>query len=65
MRRKIVERIYVQLLGRQGTFTAICEPKRETAQIGAIVLEGLHLLVDCVAQQGVHRDPTGATYEIE
>ena len=64
-RRKGVERVYVQLLGRHGTFTAICEPKRETALIGAIVLEDLDLLVDCAAQQVVPRDPTGATYEIE
>ena len=64
-RRKGVERVYVQLLGRHGTFTAICEPKRETALIGAIVLEDLDLLVDCVAQRVVPRDPSGATYEIE
>ena len=64
-RRKGVERVYVQLLGRHGTFTAICEPKRETALIGAIVLEDLDLLVDCVAQRVVPRDPSGAIYEIE
>jgi predicted aspartyl protease len=64
-RRKVVERVYVQLLGRHGTFTAICEPKRETALVGAIVLEDLDLLVDCVAQRVVPRDPSGATYEIE
>jgi predicted aspartyl protease len=64
-RRKGVDRVYLQLLGRHGTFTAICEPKRETALIGAIVLEDLDLLVDCVAQQVVPRDPSGATYEIE
>ena len=64
-RRRVVERVYVQLLGRHGTFTAICEPKRETALIGAIVLEDLDLLVDCVAQRVVPRDPSGATYEIE
>jgi predicted aspartyl protease len=63
--RKGVEGVYVQLLGRHGTFTAICEPKREDALIGAIVLEDLDLLVDCVAQQVVPRDPTGATSEIE
>jgi predicted aspartyl protease len=64
-RRKGVERVYVQLLGRHGTFTAICEPKRQTALIGAIVLEDLDLLVDCVAQRVVPRDPSGAIYEIE
>jgi len=63
--RKGVEGVYVQLLGRYGTFTAICEPKREDALIGAFVLEDLDLLVDCVAQQVVPRDPTGTTAEIE
>jgi predicted aspartyl protease len=63
--RREIKGVFVQLLGRDGTFTAICEPKRETALIGAIVLEDLDLLVDCVAQQVVPRDPSGATYEIE
>ncbi len=64
-RRKGVETVYVQLLGRHGTFTAIWKPKRETALIGAIVLEDLDLLVDCGDQRVVPRDPSGATYEIE
>lgn len=64
-RRKGVERVYVQLLGRHGTFSAISEPKRETALMGAIVLEDLDLLVDCAGQRVVPRDPSGATYEIE
>jgi predicted aspartyl protease len=63
--RREVKGVYLQLQGRDGTFTAICEPKRETALIGAIVLEDLDLLVDCLAQQVVPRDPTGAIYEIE
>jgi len=50
---------------RHGTFTAIVEPKRETALIGAIVLEDLDLLVDCQKQRVVPRDPRGAVYEIE
>jgi predicted aspartyl protease len=64
-RRKGVDQVYVQLLGRHGTFSAVCEPKRETALIGAIVLEDLDLLVDCATQGVVPRDPTGATFEIE
>jgi predicted aspartyl protease len=63
--RRRVNGVSVQLLGRDGVFTAICEPKRETALVGAIVLEDLDLLVDCVAQQVVPCDPSGATYEIE
>jgi predicted aspartyl protease len=64
-KRKGAEGIYVQLLGRHGTFRAVVEPKRKTALIGAIVLEDLDLLVDCVAQQVVPRDPRGETFEIE
>jgi predicted aspartyl protease len=62
---KGAEGVYVQLLGRHGTFTAIVEPRRKTALVGAIVLEDLDLLVDCTAQRVVPRDPRGAIYEIE
>jgi predicted aspartyl protease len=68
-RRKVTregaEGVYVQLLGRHGTFTAIVEPRRKTALLGAIVLEDLDLLVDCTAQRVVPRDPRGAVHEIE
>jgi predicted aspartyl protease len=64
VRREATE-VFVKLLGREGLFSAIVEPKRDTALIGAIVLEDLDLLVDCVAQQLVPRDPSGAIYEIE
>ena len=47
--RREAEGVYLELLGRRGTFTAIVEPKRETALVGAIVLEDLDLLVDCQA----------------
>jgi hypothetical protein len=64
-RRRAVKRVFVQLLGRDGVFSGISEPKRETALLGAIVLEDLDLLVDCVAQEVVPRDPSGETFEIE
>ena len=64
-KRRAVKGVFVRLLGRDSTFTAICEPKRETALIGAIVLEDLDLLIDCAAQQVVPRDPRGETFEIE
>ena len=57
--------MFLKLLGRDSTFTAISEPKRDTALIGAIVLEDLDLLVDCAAQRVVPRDPKGETFEIE
>jgi predicted aspartyl protease len=59
-----IKGVFVKLRGRDGTFTAICESKRETAVIGAIILEDLDLLVDDLTQQVIPRDPAGATYEI-
>jgi predicted aspartyl protease len=64
-KRKAVEGVYVQLLGRHGTFRAVVEPNRTTALVGAIVLEDLDLLVDCISQQVIPRDPTGQTSYIE
>ncbi|MGH7194674.1 MAG: retroviral-like aspartic protease family protein [Candidatus Saccharimonadales bacterium] len=63
--RHEAEGVFVELLGRHGTFTAIVEPKRATALVGAIVLEDLDLLVDCQRERVIPRDPSGATYEIE
>jgi predicted aspartyl protease len=55
----------VCLLGREDVFSAIVEPKRESALIGAIVLEDLDLLVDCKKQCLVRRDPDAVVSEIE
>jgi predicted aspartyl protease len=59
------EGAHVELLGRSDTFSAVVEPKRTTALIGAIVLEALDLLVDCRQQRLVPRDPRGTVFEIE
>ncbi len=64
-RRREAEGVFVELLGRHGTFKAISEPRRETALVGVIVLEDLDLLVDGSQQRLVPRDPGGATFEIE
>jgi predicted aspartyl protease len=56
---------YVELLGRDSTFDAVVEPRRQTGLVGAIVLEALDLLVDCQNQCVVPRDPSGPIYEIE
>ncbi len=64
-KRKGVQGVYVQLLGRHGTFSAVVEPRRKNALVGAIVLEDLDLLVDCSAQRVIPRDPSGVTSEIE
>jgi predicted aspartyl protease len=63
--RDSVDDVYVELLGRHGTFTAIVEPKREQALIGAIVLEAFDLLPDCARQRLVPRDPDFIVSEIE
>src|SRR5207248_6057713 len=63
--REAVKEVHVQLLGRDGVFTAIVERKRRDALIGAIVLEDLDFVVDCTAQQLVPRDPRFVVSEIE
>ena len=63
--RREAKGVFLKLLGRDSTFDAVCEPKRETALLGAIVLEALDLLVDCRNNRVVPRDPSGPIYEIE
>lgn len=63
--RKLAEGAYLELLGRHDTFSAVVEPRRETALIGAIVLEDLDLIVDCPHERLVPRDPRGQVHEIE
>lgn len=63
--RETASGAHVTLLGREGDFTAVLEPKRTEALIGAIVLEDLDLLIDCQNECVVPRDPRGAVYEIE
>ncbi|MGH7226010.1 MAG: aspartyl protease family protein, partial [Gemmataceae bacterium] len=64
-RRRVVDQVEVELLGRRGTFKAIVEPARADALIGAIVLEDLDLLVDCRTQTLQPRDPKQIIAEIE
>ena len=63
--RSIVKGIHLSYGGRDGVFNAVVEPDRESALIGAIVLEDLDLLVDCVTQRLVPRDPKQIVSEIE
>ncbi|HUY34083.1 MAG TPA: aspartyl protease family protein [Pirellulales bacterium] len=63
--REAASGVHVRLLGRDGVFTAIVEPKRRTALIGAIVLEDLDFLVDGTLQRLVPRDPRFVVNEIE
>jgi predicted aspartyl protease len=63
--RPVLEGVQLEVLGRHGLFRAIVEPKREDVLIGAIVLEDLDLIVDCVTQTLQPRDPKQYTAEIE
>lgn len=63
--RIMVENVRVDLVGRHGNFRAIVEPKRSDVLIGAIVMEDLDLLVDCVTQTLHPRDPNTIIAEIE
>jgi predicted aspartyl protease len=63
--REPVKDVYVEIMGRDGVFTAIVEPKRKDALVGAIVLEDLDFLVDCTHQRLVPRDPNIVVSEIE
>lgn len=63
--RDTVHNVQVEIQGRRSTFTAIVEPKRSEALIGAIVLEALDYLVDCLHQRLVPRDPRFVIAEIE
>jgi hypothetical protein len=63
--RHQAEGTWLEIMGRHGTFTAIVEPKRDTALIGAIVLEDLDFLVDCQNQRLIPRDASGPLFEIE
>ncbi len=63
--RNLVEGVYVEILGRHGTFTAMVEAKRTSALVGAIVLEDLDFLVDCTNLRLVPRDPDFVVSEAE
>jgi predicted aspartyl protease len=63
--RPVLEGVRLEVLGRHGLFRAIVEPKREDVLIGAIVLEDMDLIVDCVTQTLQPRDPKQYTAEIE
>jgi predicted aspartyl protease len=56
-KRPVVQGVHVALQGRDSIFKATLEPKRDTALIGALVLEDLDFLVDCEKQRLVPRDP--------
>src|SRR5579859_7758638 len=63
--RAVAKSVHLAYGDRESVFNAVVEPDRDSALIGAIVLEDLDLLVDCVAQRLVPRDPNQIVSEIE
>jgi predicted aspartyl protease len=64
-KRSIVRDVWLELCGRGSDFSAIVEPDRQDALIGAIVLEELDLIVDCTRGELRPRDPDRIISEIE
>lgn len=64
-RRPIVRNVWLELCGRGSVFSAIVEPDRQDALIGAIVLEELDLIIDCTRNEVRPRDPDQIISEIE
>ncbi len=63
--KAIVGDVELEIQGRSSVFTAVVEPGRSDALIGAIVLEELDLIPDCTRQVLIPRDPSGLFAEIE
>lgn len=63
--RPVIKNVWLKLCDRDSVFSAVVEPNRETALIGAIVLEELDLVVDCVTQSLHPRDPDRMVTAIE
>ena len=64
-KRALVSNVWLQHQGRHGVFSAVIEPNRDDALIGAMVLEELDLLVDCGTQSLYPREPDLVLTEIE
>jgi predicted aspartyl protease len=63
--RPEVAGVHLTLQGRDDVFSAVVEPKRDSAFIGALVLEDLDFLIDCTKMCLYPRDPHHIVNEIE
>jgi predicted aspartyl protease len=63
--KALVGAVQLEIQGRSSVFTAVVEPGRTDALIGAIVLEELDLVPDCTRQALTPRDPSGLFAEID
>ena len=64
-KKEVVGDVQVQIYDRSSVFTAVVEPGRTDALIGAIVLEELDYIPDCTTQKLVPRDPHGIFAELD
>jgi predicted aspartyl protease len=63
--RPLATGIHLTYGGRSSVFNAIVEPGRDSALIGAIVLEDLDFVADCNSEMLVPRDPEKIISEVE
>jgi predicted aspartyl protease len=63
--KAVVGDVQVEMQSRSSVFTALVEPNRTDAPIGAFVLEELDFVPDCTRSVLVPRDPRGIFSEIE
>jgi hypothetical protein len=63
--RATVTDVQLEYGGRSGIFSAVVEPGRTDALIGAMVLEELDFLPDCNNGVLVPRDPNSTITEVE
>jgi predicted aspartyl protease len=63
--KTVVGDVQLEIQGRAGVFSAVVEPGRTDALIGAIVLGELDFMPDCTRQALLTRDPHGVIAEIE
>ena len=63
--RRMAIGIHLAYAGRGSVFNAVIEPDRDSALVGAIVLEDLDLVIDCTRQALSPRDPKRIISEVE
>ncbi len=63
--KAVVGDVQLEIQGRSSVFTAVVEPARTDALIGAIVLEELDFVPGCTRQALLPRDPSGLFAEID
>jgi len=63
--RQLATDLFLTFGDRSSLFSAVVEPDRDSALIGAIVLEELDLIADCTRQSLAPRDPKQIVSEAE